>query len=457
MTNELLENLLLSLSMDPILDSGDKPAAERALLQRCLEGLAIARASIWLYNAEGDAIYCQQICSSQPIDAATLPPLTREQFPHYFTELDKKRVIKAVDARHDPATHEFTKPYLIPQDIWSMLDVPLRYQGEVIGIICCEETVQQKQWSDDDASFVGVLSDLYGRVMAAAARTSYQQQLEQANERLESLVSERTAHLQKTLDQLRQTQQHLIESEKMASLGSLVAGIAHEVNTPVGIGLTGITHCRYLLEQLRESTTAAKLSKLQLQQTLSELIDSSDLVERNLHRAAELISQFKQSAVDQSHYELHQFAIDDYVQAVLQTLLPFCRQHRVKLEWSLQSGMLLRSYPGAIAQVITNLVTNACMHAFDGRQQEMARVYVSTQRLSDNRLQLQLTDNGCGIARENHHKVFEPFYTTRRGRGGTGLGLSIVYNIVQKNLCGELRMASKPGTGTRFTLKFGDL
>ncbi|WP_255365696.1 ATP-binding protein [Alishewanella sp. HH-ZS] len=446
---------MLSLSMDPVLDSGDKALAEQALLQRCVDGLEIARASIWLYDEKRNAIRCQQICPAQQA-ATELPALTRQQFPRYFAELDKKRVIKAVDARADNATFEFTEPYLIPQDIWSMLDVPLRYQGEVIGIICCEEIARYKHWTDEDAGFVGVLSDLYGRILAAAERQRYQQQLEHANERLESLVRERTANLQKTLDQLRQTQQHLIESEKMASLGNLVAGIAHEVNTPVGIGLTGISHCSYLLSALADSVRAGILGKTQLEQTLAELQHSTALVERNLHRAAELIRQFKQSAVDQSHYELHQFAIDDYIQAVLQTLLPFCRQHEVQLELDLNSGLVLHSYPGAIAQVLTNLVTNACIHAFEPPQAvERARIRVATQALSDGRLLLQLTDNGCGIPRDHLPRIFEPFFTTRRGRGGTGLGLSIVYNIVQKNLGGELTVASKPGIGTRFSLKLG--
>lgn len=454
---ELQENLLLSLSMDPVLDSGDKALAEQALLQRCVDGLEIARASIWLYDEKRNVIRCQQICPAQQA-ATELPALTRQQFPRYFAELDKKRVIKAVDARADNATFEFTEPYLIPQDIWSMLDVPLRYQGEVIGIICCEEIARYKHWTDEDAGFVGVLSDLYGRILAAAERQRYQQQLEHANERLESLVRERTANLQKTLDQLRQTQQHLIESEKMASLGSLVAGIAHEVNTPVGIGLTGISHCSYLLSALADSVRAGILGKTQLEQTLAELQHSSALVERNLHRAAELIRQFKQSAVDQSHYELHQFAIDDYIQAVLQTLQPFCRQHNVQLELALNSGLILCSYPGAIAQVLTNLVTNACIHAFETPPADAsAQIRVETQALDDGRLQLQLTDNGCGIPHDHQPRIFEPFFTTRRGRGGTGLGLSIVYNIVQKNLRGDLSLMSKPGHGTRFSLTLGNL
>lgn len=458
MLNDLLENLLLSLSMDPVLDSGDKARAEQRLLQSCLQGLAISRASIWLYNPQRDAIQCQQICCLQAGISDALPVLSRQQFPRYFAELDKKRVINASKARTDPATSEFTESYLLPQDIWSMLDVPLRYQGEVIGIICCEQTGAPRQWTDEDAGFVGALSDLYGRILAAAERLRYQQQLEQSNERLESLVSERTAHLQQTLDQLRQTQQHLIESEKMASLGSLVAGIAHEVNTPVGIGLTGISHCNYLLNTVQQSINAGTLGKSQLQQTLAELQSSAELVERNLLRAAELISQFKQSAVDQSHYELHRFAIDDYILAVVNTLLPFCKQHQVQIELVLHSGVTLSSYPGAIAQVLTNLITNACIHAFDGlAADKVPLVVIETEALAAERVQIRVTDNGCGIPKDAQQRIFEPFFTTRRGRGGTGLGLSIVYNIVQKNLQGAISVVSKPGIGTRFSVRLDDL
>jgi len=264
--------------------------------------------------------------------------------------------------------------------------------------------------------------------------------------------------LQQTLDQLRQTQQHLIESEKMASLGSLVAGIAHEVNTPVGIGLTGISHCNYLLNTVQQSINAGTLGKSQLQQTLAELQSSAELVERNLLRAAELISQFKQSAVDQSHYELHRFAIDDYILAVVNTLLPFCKQHQVQIELALHSGVTLSSYPGAIAQVLTNLITNACIHAFDGlAADKVPLVVIETEALAAERVQIRVTDNGCGIPKDAQQRIFEPFFTTRRGRGGTGLGLSIVYNIVQKNLQGAISVVSKPGIGTRFSVRLDDL
>lgn len=458
MLNDLLESLLLSLSMDPVLDSGDRACAEQRLLQSCLQGLAISRASIWLYNASRDAIHCQQVVSLNGAETSALPVLDRRHFPHYFAELDKKRVITASLARTDPATSEFTESYLLPQDIWSMLDVPLRYRGEVIGIICCEQTAAPRHWSDEDAGFVVALSDLYGRVLAATERLNYQQQLEQTNERLESLVAERTAHLQQTLNQLKQTQQHLIESEKMASLGSLVAGIAHEVNTPVGIGLTGISHCSYLLNIVQQSINAGTLSKTQLQQTLAELQNSAELVERNLLRAAELISQFKQSAVDQSRYELHRFAIDDYILAVVNTLLPFCKQHQVQIELALHSGVTLSSYPGAIAQVLTNLITTACIHAFDGLADDKEPlIVIESEALITGQVQIRVTDNGCGIPKEAQQRIFEPFFTTRRGRGGTGLGLSIVYNIVQKHLHGAVNVVSKPGIGTRFSVRLDDL
>ncbi|MDP5034759.1 MAG: HAMP domain-containing histidine kinase, partial [Alishewanella sp.] len=325
-----------------------------------------------------------------------------------------------------------------------------------IGIICCEQTQQPRLWSDSDAAFVGALSDLYGRIVAAAQRHRYQVQLETANARLESQVQERTQHLQAALDQLKQTQHHLIESEKMASLGSLVVGVAHEINTPIGVGLTANSHSQYVLEKVQRTVETGGITKQSLKSAVTDLLQSCNIVERNLERAAGLIQQFKQTALDQAHFELHAIDIDDYISALSSTLQPFCRQHQVELQLQLSSGLSLNTFPGALAQVITNLVTNACLHAFEQATQP-ALVNITTRVSADQQLCIVVSDNGCGIPRSHQQKIFDPFFTTKRGRGGTGLGLSIVYNIVKQHLKGELSLHSEPAQGCRFSLTIPNL
>ncbi|WP_445427937.1 GAF domain-containing sensor histidine kinase [Alishewanella sp. HL-SH05] len=454
--NNTLEGLLLALSMDPLLDSDHRSQAESVLLQTCLQGIKVSRASIWLYSDENSTIACKLLCTQAGISTHDLPTLNRTDYPSYFAALDKKRVITAPDARSDPATCEFNLVYLEPCNIYSLLDVPLRYKGEVIGIICCEQTQQPRLWSDSDAAFVGALSDLYGRIVAAAQRHRYQVQLETANARLESQVQERTQHLQAALDQLKQTQHHLIESEKMASLGSLVVGVAHEINTPIGVGLTANSHSQYVLEKVQRTVETGGITKQSLKSAVTDLLQSCNIVERNLERAAGLIQQFKQTALDQAHFELHAIDIDDYISALSSTLQSFCRQHQVELQLQLSSGLSLNTFPGALAQVITNLVTNACLHAFEQATQP-ALVNITTRVSADQQLCIVVSDNGCGIPRSHQQKIFDPFFTTKRGRGGTGLGLSIVYNIVKQHLKGELSLHSEPAQGCRFSLTIPNL
>lgn len=446
-----LENILLHVSLSSVLDSGDCEAAELLLLQACVNGLAINRVSLWCFNDTRDEIRCELLLDNGQQQNTDNYSFRRAELPAYFSALDHQRVIRAVDARIHPATAEFTTGYLIPADIVSMLDVPIRFGGEMIGIICCEQKTTLKHWTDDETHFVAALADLYGRALTASQKKQYQQQLEQANETLEQRVTERTIQLEQHIVELQQTQAQLVEAEKMASLGALVAGVAHEVNTPLGIAITANSHCIELTDRLLALLASNSLSRSKLQQSIEALRDSHAVIERTLDRSANLVVNFKKTAVDQSSYDIQTIDLADYVHTVVTTLKPYTKPYNVNHVIQCPQSISITTYPGAIAQVVTNLVINACLHAFEKKHDDN-QIEFSILESSKNKIEFKVHDNGKGIGKTELKRIFEPFYTTRRNNGGSGLGLAIVYNLVASTLGGTISVDSTPGLGTTFRL-----
>ncbi|SNS21752.1 PAS domain S-box-containing protein [Humidesulfovibrio mexicanus] len=276
------------------------------------------------------------------------------------------------------------------------------------------------------------------------------------NESLEERVRERTrqleaanAELTSALEQLTRAHKQLVESEKMASLGGLVAGVAHEINTPVGVGVTAASHLEARTQGLLAEYRSGGLKRASLEEYLGVCDESTRMILSNLRRAAELIRSFKQVAVDRSTEERRSFKLRAYLDEVLLSLRPHLKKTEHEVVLICDPELTLDSYPGALSQVVTNLVMNSLVHAFEpgvaGR--------ITITALEKGRYVLLIyADDGAGIAPEHLDKIFEPFYTTRRGKGGTGLGLHILYNLVTQKLGGEVRCESQPGRGATFTL-----
>ena len=255
-----------------------------------------------------------------------------------------------------------------------------------------------------------------------------------------------------TLADLRQAQHSLIQAEKLASLGGLVAGVAHEINTPVGIGLTAASVLAGRTEAVRRLYAADDMGQADFEDFLTVAGDSARLLLTNMERAASLIQSFKQVAVDQVSAERRRFALAAYIEEVLTSLHPTLRKTRIAVDLACPPRLELDSFPGALSQVLTNLVINAVTHAFeDGAQ---GRITITVDQPVDENVRLVFADDGKGIADDHMGRIFDPFFTTRRSAGGSGLGLHIVYNIVTGTLAGRIEAASEPGRGTAFTLTF---
>ena len=252
------------------------------------------------------------------------------------------------------------------------------------------------------------------------------------------------------LRNLRETQASLIEAEKLAALGRMVAGVAHEVNNPVGISLTVASALERKTERFGEEVARGELRRSSLNDFLDTSRNAAGQLVANLNRAAELIQSFKQVAADRNYSDQRSFDLADLTEQVVMSLRPGLRKHNLTLNVDCQPNLVMNSYPGPYGQVLTNLFLNAVSHAFpDGRQ---GIITIHARESGRDNVEIVFSDNGCGMSLDVRRRAFDPFFTTRRDQGGTGLGLHIVYNIVTNRLGGRLDLASEPGEGTRIQI-----
>jgi signal transduction histidine kinase/ligand-binding sensor domain-containing protein len=294
---------------------------------------------------------------------------------------------------------------------------------------------------------------LLGLLLAIAVYAGYrhQRQLHVAQRLfLEEQVRERTSDLTRTLDQLRTTQDELVRQEKLASLGGLVAGIAHEINTPLGICVTATSYVQDELHQWRAWSEAGTLDAKRTTAMLDTLDGAVRLLESNTRRGADLVRSFKQVAVDQSSGQRRTFDLAKYLDGIVMALKAELKQASCTVEMDCPSGILMDSFPGALSQVVTHLVMNAVLHAFDGRSGGSVRIHGEADR---DDVVLKVSDDGNGMTQEDLKHYFDPFFTTKRGSGGTGLGAHIVYNQVTGMLGGTIRVASTPGAGLQVQMR----
>lgn len=332
------------------------------------------------------------------------------------------------------------------------LDILLR-TGELAGFVA---------WFTRGEGLPDILCELSGKVMVLGAESllilvfeditakhQYEESLLGLNATLEQRVGERTHELSEALERLTSAQAELVRTEKMAALGSLVAGVAHELNTPIGNSLTVAStlqdQSRAFVAEIERGLTRSRLDAF-----VASIQDGSGILMRGLRTAADLVSSFKQVAVDQTSVNRRLFNLSATVDEILLTLGPTIRKTAYRVESDIPSDINLDSYPGPLGQVITNLVNNALLHAFDGRTH--GTVTIMAARQGAEQVIFTVRDDGVGIPGVYLARVFDPFFTTKLGRGGSGLGLNIAYNLVKDAMGGSIRVDSTPGHGACFTL-----
>ena len=273
--------------------------------------------------------------------------------------------------------------------------------------------------------------------------------VEELNVSLEDRVKERTAELALALEDLKKTQDELVQSEKLAGLGSIVAAVAHELNTPIGNALTVATSFSEKTREFEQDISQG-LKRSTLNNFTENVHSAADLLERNLSKASELILSFKHVATDQTSSKRRKFDLATMLYEVIATLRPTFKKTGHKLEVALDKGIEMDSFPGPIGQIVTNFINNAILHAFSEMNEGTMKLTCS--RETEGWVKLVFSDNGQGISKENIKQVFDPFFTTQLGKGGSGLGLNIVHNMVTGLLGGSIVAESEVGAGAVFTI-----
>lgn len=418
--------------------------------------------------------------------------LDQQFIASYLEQYALSPYIKCIELLSDASLKEYApKGCEHPKDDVSLHSEPIIYEDQYIGVVVASFEIELDQ---DRLMFI-LLSRIPVALMALLTifavffllfnrwvmrpiqamisslqefqRTSIHQPVDwQSNDEMGTLVNtfNRTQVLQvehdemllsekekaeQALRELQNTQDQLVESEKMASLGSLVAGISHEINTPLGVARTSASHIEDSLNQIRNLFEEGTITKKDMKEFLDITSDGIRLMTINLVRASELMTSFKQVSSDQSHDEIRQFNLYDYLQETLYTLKPNLKRYQIAVLLDCDENLVIKSFPGAFSQILTNLIMNSLTHAYEVEDQGTIRIEISTL---DDMIHIHYQDDGSGMPEEVQQKIFDPFFTTRRGEGGTGLGMHIVYNLVNHKLRGSIKVSSEVGRGTHFTI-----
>jgi len=304
-------------------------------------------------------------------------------------------------------------------------------------------------------SKVGVFLELYEEKIrldnAYKIKKKAEEELRVHKEHLEDLVKERTEKLQQSLDNLMETQNQLVESEKMASLGRLVGGVAHELNTPIGICITAISHLQDETKKFNGAFLDSGLTKSDFCQFINASNQSTEIITSNLERASDLVKNFKLISVDAKAQLVHAFNLMEYFKNLIATLHSQIARTEFEVQVMGDNNLFVETDPGILSQIITSLLTNALLHApIEGQSGKIVLDIQSRERI----LYLTFSDDGRGMSEDISTMIFEPFFTTQRGSGGSGLGMYIVYNLVTQALSGDITCESSEGKGTTFTVSF---
>lgn len=255
----------------------------------------------------------------------------------------------------------------------------------------------------------------------------------------------------KAYKNLKKTQNLLIESEKMASMGALVAGVAHEINTPLGNSLICTTIVLDKTKELQQSINTNTLKASQLNSYMEAVNESLGISEKSLQRVVKLINTFKQVASDHIVEDMREIKVLEYIEELMTTLAPKLKKKNVLYTITCDDTIKITTIPGGLAQVITNLFNNSLLHGFKGLPDGEINIKIAKQ--ADNSIQIEYRDNGKGMTESVQEHIFEPFFTTKRNSGGTGLGMNIVYNVITNKLQGSINITSKVDEGSKFTIR----
>jgi signal transduction histidine kinase len=330
-------------------------------------------------------------------------------------------------------------------DVASWIGAPMLVHDKAYGVMVVQSYDAAVVYTKTE---LDLLAFIASHVAVAIARMQADRAIRKAKESLEN----QNAALNQALTQLQEAQSELVRQEKLASLGQMVAGVAHEINTPLGICVTATSHLVEELRLTKEELAAGEMTEDSLNSFFDVVDQSLRIMTTNTQRAASLVRSFKQVAVDQSSDNIRNFNLCKYVGEILLSLQPKLKGRPVKVQVDCPPDLEVNSFPGAVSQILTNLVVNSLVHGFE--RDQPGHITIRARLEEDDMIAFDYGDDGAGMDADTLAKLFDPFFTTKRGTGGSGLGAHILYNLVTGSLGGSLRVESSPGQGLQYYLRF---
>ncbi|WP_027468494.1 sensor histidine kinase [Deefgea rivuli] len=444
---------IASLANHPLLEAGEASAAFALILREACDILQLSAAS-WRQYLSGQ---WRMIWQTPLPMRAEWPASTAAGFLNCHQQ---GWMVIAHDARHHPLTWPLCEPTVNP-DLFSLLAVPVHVASRPASFLVLEHANEQHNWTPDEILYAGMLADMAARIETLQHRVQLSEQIQtlnaeliQANQELEARVERRTLQLKKANQELEQAMAKLVQIEKMAALGHLVAGIAHELNTPLGVATTAVSllneEVSHLLAQLGSGTIARNATMKSLQ----HVQEAGALLDKNIVRASHLVQSFQQIVIDPNGESLQTIRLRELCIEVL----ALCRnQGEIGIDFivDIPAELVLTTRRAALRQILLQLINNAIKHGF---AMLPTHPKITLQAVAEGgKVQLSVADNGCGIAQKHLAQVFNPFFTTHFGQGSGGLGLYMVFNLVTSLLGGGIRLESSLNEGSKFILDIPSL
>jgi len=443
-----LDGALTRLGNEEAIYNGSKERAYEIITEVACEALGASRTDIWLLNVDGTALYAQESYWADDGGHRDMGRVDEDICTSLFCAVKAREPLVLFNPASTPELAGFD----LRGDFQSVLLVPICRGPRAIGTVLVAQADEMREWNASEVSFVSYLCGLVMRMLEAHDRKVAEEGLRDFNEMLEKRVKARTRELEEAMESLHLAQDELVRSEKMASLGGLVAGVAHEINTPLGVALTGITHMAEELRAFRRAVESGQIKRSDLNGFIEAVAEGTAMAERNLDRAAHLVRSFKMVAVDQTADDVRELDVGAYLGEIVDSLRPTLRKKGVTVTAEAEGDLHMHTVAGDIAHVLTNLIMNAALHAFPEDWRREKTIQVLAHRARD-RVILEVIDNGTGIPEAIRDKIFEPFFTTARNKGGSGLGLNIVFNTVYQKLKGGIALSDVEGGGSHFTIQ----
>lgn len=331
----------------------------------------------------------------------------------------------------------------------SWMGAPIANNDGVTGIIILQSYSSEHMYQEDDLQLLSFVADNLAIVLQQRKLIDKEREDKKSLEISLQLIKEQNLALEQMMQTLKSAQNELVQKEKMASLGNLVAGIAHEINTPIGICVTAITNLHHEYKNLQKQIAQSTATDKHLNYFLEDVNEACTIIESNTLRAAELINSFKEIAVDQSSEVSRKINMKEYIDEILLAMRPILKKTSHEVQVNCPENLVIKTIPGAISQILTNMINNSIIHGFNDGDKGCLKITVEKKADS---FDICYQDNGKGLNSDEIKMLFEPFYTTKRGMGGSGLGTHLIYNIVTSSLNGKINVESEPGKGLRYDI-----